>query len=232
VGFRTRLLATLRAIQPVLDEPGVIVVGSEVPTLLALDAPAPLVISRDVDIAVPVQAHDAVKRSLRGVSGLRPAAEEPSVWEPTGELLEVNFLGLDRRLTDPRQAYVLEDDTLPLLVFGGLSLIQAGAPLALGGQTVPMPRPGGLALEKLLTDRGGEKFDRDLLVVAGLLDRIDEAQEADLVRAYASLPEDLRAQVRANATVLSLLGPVAGMPDPRPVRARVASLLKRLEAAG
>ena len=38
--FRERLIGTLRQLQPVLEEPGVLVVGSEVPNLLQPDAAA------------------------------------------------------------------------------------------------------------------------------------------------------------------------------------------------
>jgi len=54
VDFRTSLLQTLRAIQPVLLEEGVLVAGSEVPNLLEPEARSTLVVSRDVDIAVPI----------------------------------------------------------------------------------------------------------------------------------------------------------------------------------
>jgi hypothetical protein len=54
VSFRTKLLATLREIEPVLVEPGVLVAGSEVPNLLEPGAASSLVVSQDVDIAVPV----------------------------------------------------------------------------------------------------------------------------------------------------------------------------------
>jgi len=41
---------------------------------------------------------------------------------------------------------------------------------------------------------------------------------------------ELRHVVRSNLTILSLLGPRAGMPDPGPRRADVVALLHRLEA--
>jgi hypothetical protein len=41
VDFRSRLIATLRAVRPVLDEPGVLVLGSEVPNLLQEGAARP-----------------------------------------------------------------------------------------------------------------------------------------------------------------------------------------------
>lgn len=63
--FRERLLATLRAVEPILDVRGVLVAGSEVPNLLEVDAAATLVVSQDVDLAVPVEVHDEVKARQR-----------------------------------------------------------------------------------------------------------------------------------------------------------------------
>jgi len=62
--FRDRLLATIGASRAVLEEPGVLVVGSEVPNLLEAGAAATLVVSQDLDIGVPVDCHGAVKRHL------------------------------------------------------------------------------------------------------------------------------------------------------------------------
>jgi len=45
VEFRERLLATLRAIRPVLEVPGILVVGSEVPNLIEPRAASTLVVS-------------------------------------------------------------------------------------------------------------------------------------------------------------------------------------------
>jgi hypothetical protein len=64
VEFRRRLLGTLAAVQPVLDEAGVLVVGSEVPNLLEPDAAATLVVSQDVDLAILVERHATVKERL------------------------------------------------------------------------------------------------------------------------------------------------------------------------
>jgi hypothetical protein len=52
VAFRDRLLATIRAARPVLEDPGVLVVGSEVPNLLEPGAAATLVVSQDLDISL------------------------------------------------------------------------------------------------------------------------------------------------------------------------------------
>jgi len=49
VTFRDRLIGTLRLLQPVLDEPGVLVVGSEVPNLLQPDLASTLVVSQDLE---------------------------------------------------------------------------------------------------------------------------------------------------------------------------------------
>ncbi len=231
MSFRDRLLASLRALGPVLEVEGVLVVGSEIPNLLEAGAASTLVVSEDVDIAVPVASHAAVKDRLRHVQGLVPSADEPSVWLPTtDEAIEVNFVGLDPALVDVDDSYVLADDLLPLLVFGQLSLLRPGRVLEVEGLRIPLPRPAGLMVEKLLTDRSGVKGDRDLLVVLGVLLTSGESDLADLVTVYRSLAPELRHTVRSNLTVLSLLAPVASMPDPERHRARIRDLLERLEA--
>jgi hypothetical protein len=230
VDFRARLLATLHAIAPVLEEKGVLVIGSEIPNLLEHGAASTLVVSQDVDIGVSVASHAAVKKRLSEIRGLRPSAEEPSVWVPEiSPLIEVNFVGMDPSITDAGETYVLEDAELPLLVFGTLSFLRPGAPIEVEGLKVPVPRTAGLLLEKLVTDRSGEKGDRDLLVVLGLLLVAGESDLAELEETYWTLPKDLRHTVRSNLTILSLLEPVAGMPDPTPHRARIADLFRRLE---
>lgn len=108
--FRGKLIATLRRLQPVLSEPGVLVVGSEVPNLLEPGAAATLVVSQGVDVAVPVAHVAAIKRRLREVEDLVPSTEEPSVYVPTSSaLIEANFLGLDTRIREARDTYVLDD---------------------------------------------------------------------------------------------------------------------------
>ncbi len=230
MSFRDRLLATIRAARPVLEEPEVLVVGSEVPNLLQPEAASTLVVSQDLDIGVPVNRHASVKgRLAEMMPSLTPSPEEPSVWTPRSpDLLEVNFVGIDRS-RDPADAYVLQDDQLPLLVFGALSLVTAGAEIELAGTRVRLPRPAGLLLEKLVTDRTGAKGDRDLLVALGLLMTAGPADLDELDTLYGALRPELRHVVRSNLTVLSLLEPASGMPDPRPQRATVASLLRRLE---
>lgn len=54
--FRDRLLATLERMKPVLEVPGVMVGGSQVPNLLEPGAESTLVVSQDVDLVVPVVA--------------------------------------------------------------------------------------------------------------------------------------------------------------------------------
>lgn len=231
VSFRERLLATLRALQPVLEEPGVLVVGSEVPNLLVPDAAATLVVSQDVDLGVPVDRVQSVKKHLGGIRGLVPSAEEPSVFVPTlPALIEANFLGLDPRIRDASETYVLEDPELPLMVFGPLGLLRAGPVADIEGLRVPLPRTGDLIIEKLLTDRPGEKGARDLLVVAGLLAVAAPADVDDAVALARGLSTESRYAVRSALTVLSLLEARPGMPDPRAVRAQVRDLLARIEA--
>ncbi|MDY0060240.1 MAG: hypothetical protein RBU45_10550 [Myxococcota bacterium] len=233
MNFRGRLLATLRAMEPVLEVPGILVVGSEVPNLLEQDAASTLVVSQDVDLGIPIGSHGAAKDALAKVRGLHPAPEEPSVWLPDHEgLIEVNFLGIDPELGDPGEVWVLDDPILPLLVYGALSLLSAGPPVEVEGLRLPVPRPAGLLLEKLLTARTAEKGDRDLLVALGLLTQMDGAALAEAEALCAGLQAELRHAVRANLTLLTLIPGRLGMPDPTAGREMVATLLARLEALG
>lgn len=229
--FRDRLLATIRAARPVLEDPGVLVLGSEVPNLLEPGAAATLVVSQDLDIGVPVDCHPAVKRRLPELlPHFLPSPDEPSVWTPRSpHLLEVNFVGMDPK-QDPADAYVLEDDQLPLLVFGALSLVEPGPEIDIAGVRIRLPRTAGLLLEKLLTDRTGDKGERDLLVALGLLMTAGAGDLHELDGAYRRLRPELRHAVRSNLTLLSLIEARTGMPDPRPQRAAVAALLRRLES--
>jgi hypothetical protein len=230
VAFRDRLVATIRAARPVLEAEGILVVGSEVPNLLQPGAAATMIVSQDLDIGVPVDRHAALKQRLGELHAFEASADEPSVWTPRSpDLLELNFVGMDPA-QDPAEAYVLEDDRLPLLVFGALSLVSPGAQIDVEGTRVPLPRPAGLLLEKLITDRTGEKGERDLLVALGLLATARPGDLEEVEEAYRRLRPELRHAVRSNLTILSLLGSREGMPDPSPRRADVAALLRRLEA--
>lgn len=232
VTFRERLVATIRAAQPVLELPDVLVVGSQVPNLLEPDAAATLVVSVDLDVGVPVQRHGEVKARLAALTEFTLSPDEPSVLAPVlPHLLELNFVGIDLA-QDPDKAYALDDDRLPLMVFGPLSLVRPGREVNVEGVRVRLPRVAGLLLEKLVTDRTGDKGERDLLVALGLLTMVNATDVDELDTAYRALPAELRHAVRSNLTLLSLLEPRAGMPDPRPWRADVATLLGRLESPG
>ncbi len=98
------------------------------------------------------------------------------------------------------------------------------------GLTVPVPRVAGLLLEKLLTERTSVKGDRDLLVALGLILVADGSDLDEFMVLYHALRPEHRYSVRSNLSVLSLLAPHPNMPDPRPRRARVAELLRRLES--
>jgi hypothetical protein len=229
VTFRDRLLATIGAARPVLEVQGVLVVGSEVPNLLEPDMSATLVVSQDLDVGVPVLRHLDVKRRLPQLTSFRPSEDEPSVWLPRDDaLLELNFVGMDVGRT-PDEAYVLEDRELPLLVFGALSMLAPGEEVEASGVRVRLPRVAGLLLEKLVTERTGEKGERDLLVALALLMMASPADLDEFARAVAALEQEWQHAVVSNLTLLSLLAPRAGMPDPRLERARVAALLVRLE---
>jgi hypothetical protein len=167
---------------------------------------------------------------MGSVIGLQQSTEEPSVWLPQRpELIEVNFIGVDSGAR-AGETYVLEDATLPLLVFGNLGWLQPGNPVHVGDLVIPVPRPAGLLVEKLLTDRSGEKGDRDLLVVMGLLLVSAPADLDELERLYRSLSPEQRYSLRSNLSVLSLLEPRRYMPDPVPHRRQLAQLMARLES--
>lgn len=230
--FRDRLIATLRAVQPVLDVPGVVVVGSEVPNLIEPDAASTLVVSQDVDIAIPLSVHDDVLRALSSVTGLVASKEEPSVWLPTDEaLIEVNFLGVDPSVDDATESFPFEHSTLPLMVFGALSWAPRARTIEVEGVRVPLPSLAGLLLEKLATDRSGLKGDRDLLVALGVLLGMTEADHVELETRLSALSTTAKRNLTANAGLLSVLGPSPGVPDPTAHRARILALLARVERA-
>jgi hypothetical protein len=231
LAFRERLIRTLRAIQPELDVPGVVIVGSEVPNLIEPGAASTLVVSEDVDIAVPLGVHADVVAALADVEGLSPSIEEPSVWLPgSNELIEVNFLGVDSSLDDPTESYPFEHSSLPLMVFGALSWAPRARTVDVDGVRAPLPSLAGLLLEKLATDRSGLKGDRDLLVALGILMGMSAEDEAELARRLSTLPHGVRRNMAANAGLLSVLGPSPGVPDPTPHRARLRRLLELVEA--
>lgn len=217
--------------EPVLGVEGVIVAGSEVPNLLEKGAASTLVVSEDVDLAVSVDAMDEVARRLPLLVDFVPSADEPSVLVPRrADLVEVNFIGFDAGLADPSESYVAERPGLSLLVFGSLAYLLPSRPLQIDGLRLQVPSTAGLMLEKLVTERSGRKGDRDLLVVAGLLAvATNDDLEAFVARASA-LSAELRAEVLSNLAILSLLGTMESMPDPRAHRATVARLIERLEA--
>ncbi len=167
------------------------------------------------------------------IQQLEQSADEPSVWVPRALcslVIEVNFIGQDPAIVDPMETYEKPDDRLPLMVFGPLSLLIAGTPIVVDGMRIPVPRLAGSVLEKLVTDRTGEKGDRDLLVVIGLLSMITDADYDELQHIYDATSPELRHAIRSNLAILSLIDARPGMPDPRPQRAAVARLLARLEA--
>ncbi len=230
--FRQRLLATLRAAEPLLRVPGVLVVGSELPNLWQPAQDSILVVSEDVDLGVPISSHSEVEARLAELSLFAPSEDEPSVWLPRGEgLLELNFVGLPDPGTPLSEVFPLEGERLSMLVFGTLGLLRPTTTLTFEGLEVTVPARAGGMLEKLVTERSGLKGDRDLLVVLGMLMSATEADMEQLVHAYSGLPVELRHAARTNATLLSLLEPVEGMPDPSVQRHRAHQLLRRLEAA-
>ena len=69
-----RLIATIRAARPVLESPGVLLIGSEVPNPLEQDSAATLVVSQDLDVGVPVDRHAALKPRLGELRLHEPSA--------------------------------------------------------------------------------------------------------------------------------------------------------------
>ncbi|MBI2150423.1 MAG: hypothetical protein HYU27_07445, partial [Acidobacteria bacterium] len=184
-----------------------------------------------VDLGVPVDRLEQVKRRLAQVRGLVRSLEEPSVYVPTSTgLIEANFLGLDPRIRHASETYVLEDPDLPLMVFGPLGLLRPGPVVEVEGLRVPLPRAADLVAEKLLTDRTDEKGARDLLVVAGMLIIATPIDFDEMVGVAAGLPVESRHAICSALTVLSLMEGHAGMPDPAPIRETVRYLLSRIEA--
>ncbi len=115
------------------------------------------------------------------------------------------------------------------MVFGLRSLLRPGARVDAEGLAVPVPRPAGLLLEKLATERSGEKGERDLLVALGLLVVAAPDDLVEMEDQYRTLAPEVRHTIRSNLATLSLLEPRAAMPDPRPHRELVAGLLDRLD---
>ena len=212
VTFRDRLLQSLARVQPVLEIPDVMVGGSQVPNLLEPNAASTLVVSQNIDLVVPIAAHARVRDAL--------PSNDP-------ERLEINFIGRDPDLHENTDSYVLEDPTLPLMVFGLLGFLREGETID-GGVRVPLPRPAGLLVEKLLTERSGLKGERDLLVALGLLMHCGESDVAEVMELFRQLPGDARATLLASLAVLSLMRPLPAMPDPVRGRDLVEALLVRL----
>lgn len=229
--FRDRLLASIRAMQPIVEIPGVMVGGSQVPNLLEPDAAATLVVSQDIDLVIPVARHSEVKKALEALRGYTPSSDEPSVWLPDDEqLLEINFIGIDPSLRDSSDTYVLEDERLPLLVFGLLSRLREGMLLHVGDVRVRLPRPAGLMIEKLMTERAGLKGQRDLLVALGLLLVSSRGDVEEVAEQYAQLSDEGKRTVIGSLAILSLMASIPDMPDPARKREEIASLMERLEA--
>lgn len=54
--FRDRVLATLRAVEPILAVPDVLVAGSQLPNLMQPAAASTLVVSQDVDLLIAISS--------------------------------------------------------------------------------------------------------------------------------------------------------------------------------
>ncbi len=118
---------------------------------------------------------------------------------------------------------MLEDAELPVMVFAPPGLLRPGPVVEVEGLRVPLPRTADLVVEKLLSDRPGEKGVRDLLVVAGLLVSATDADVAEVVSIARSLSAEARYAICSSLTALSLLPARAGMPREGRLTASTAS---------
>jgi hypothetical protein len=114
------------------------------------------------------------------------------------------------------------------MVFGLLGFLREGELIEAGGVRVPLPKPAGLLVEKLLTERSGLKGERDLLVALGLLMHCGESDLEEIATLFRQLPAETRTTLLANLAVLSLMRPLPEMPDPVRGRDAVVALLQRL----
>lgn len=204
--------------------------GSQVPNLLQPGAASTLVVSQDVDLVIPIAAHAQVRDALALIHGYEPSTSEPSVWLPDDpQKLEINFIGRDPSLHATDESYVLEDPSLPLLVFGLLTFLREGDAVETGGIRIPLPRPAGLLIEKLLTERAGLKGERDLLVALGLLMHCSQSDLIEVTQLFRQSSDDARATLLGNLAILSLMRPLPDMPDPVRGRELVESLVAKLQ---
>lgn len=111
------------------------------------------------------------------------------------------------------------------MVFGPMGLLRPGQIVDIDGLRVPLPRIADLVLEKLLTDRTGEKGSRDLLVVAGLMMVARSGDLDEMVVIARGLSVESQHSICSSLTVLSLMESLPGMPDPVPLRQAVQDLL-------
>src|SRR5690606_31675891 len=109
-----------------------------------------------------------------------------------------------------------------------LSLVRRGDTVEIDRMPVPLPRIAGMVLEKLVTERTGEKGERDLLVALGMLLVAAPADVAELEQQFAALAPEHQHVAMSNLTLLSLMKRHTNMPDPEPERARLATLLRQL----
>jgi len=181
--------------------------------LIEPDAASTLIVSQNIDLVIPIAVHSQVRDAL--------PSNDP-------ERLEINFIGRDPDLHENTDSYVLEDPTLPLMVFGLLGFLREGEAIDAGGVRVPLPKPAGLLVERLLTERSGLKGERDLLVALGLLMHCEESDVVEVADLFRQLPGNARAALLANLAVLSLMRPLPAMPDPVRGRGLVEALLARL----
>ncbi|MBI3391738.1 MAG: hypothetical protein HY039_00975 [Nitrospirae bacterium] len=168
VDFETKLINTLRdlrkAIEPRDAAPPPVVVGSSVPSILEIAAEEAdkslLFPTEDVDIAVRSVSQ---AEKIRALPEWRQSPENPAVLEPVNPdtHLELNIVGVDPDVPIGVSKVMGESH----VAFGSLGLIRAET-VRLSGETYEIASPESLAVEKLVSLRGGLKSGRDMTVAA------------------------------------------------------------------
>ncbi|MEW5692344.1 MAG: hypothetical protein AB1765_03500 [Candidatus Hydrogenedentota bacterium] len=205
ISFRTKLLNTLKILKDIL--PHTIIIGSEVPNLIRINKKVDLFVSEDIDVGIPVLKFKIIKSGIkRLLKKYYVSRDEPSILCPkTNELLEINFLGIDKNLDDLDDVYIFRDGLVSFIVFGTLSLIK-GKKVSINGMKVILAEPASLLVEKLLTERSHIKGERDIIVAGLLLEVIDIKKEMKHILAMINaLNKDKRYLIQDNLSTLILI---------------------------
>lgn len=182
IRFKQKLLNTLDILKNI---PEIIIIGSEIPNIIYLSENIDelnLFVSQDIDIGIPVELADKIIERLTNLLEFYfKSNDEPSVLIPKSvEYLEINFLGIDKKLKNLDDVYIFENKNLSFMVFGNLSLIERQE-ILLAGTKFFIAEPVSLIFEKLLSERNYIKLERDLYVAALLLNNINFTEQRNRI---------------------------------------------------